>query len=131
VENIKDSRMKYFICLTPVMCLLFMFVQCSSSKKLAYELPAEMKPEVKAEYAKQCDQGKILYDLNCAKCHTVKKHGREIIPDFTSDQLRGYELRITNSKHEMNLTDETVSEEELGLIMTFLRYKRKNQDSQN
>lgn len=104
-----------------------LFVQCSSSKKLAYELPAEMKPEVKVEYAKQCDQGKILYDLNCAKCHTVKKRGKEIIPDFTADQLRGYELRITNSRHEENLTDETVSEGELMLIMTFLQYKKKNQ----
>jgi len=118
--------MKYWIGLLLASWLFLVFAQCASSKKVAYELPAEMKPEVKVEYAKMCDQGKILYDLNCAKCHTTKKHGKEIIPDFTSDQLRGYELRITNPKHETNLTDETVSEEELGIIMTFLRYKKKN-----
>src|SRR6478735_5503328 len=118
--------MKYLIYIVSVAWILLLFAQCSSSKKIAYELPVEMKPEVKVEYAKQCDQGKILYDLNCAKCHTVKKRGKEIIPDFTADQLRGYELRITNSRHEESLTDETVSEGDLMLIMTFLQYKKKN-----
>jgi hypothetical protein len=38
----------------------------------------------------------------------------------------GYTLRVTNQKHEAALTDESVSEEELGQIMTFLTYKKKN-----
>ncbi len=51
---------------------------------------------------------------------------KKVIPDFNADQLKGYELRLTNSQHEKKLTDESVTAEELGLIMTFLNYKEKN-----
>jgi hypothetical protein len=52
------------------------------------------------------------------------------VPDFSEDQLRGYELRLTNKKHQAELTDSIVSEEELGVIMTFLRYKTRNNPGQ-
>lgn len=64
--------------------------------------------------------------MNCSQCHSKKTKKGELIPDFKEDQLRGYELRIVNQSHESALPDEQVTEEELGLIMTFLRYKRKN-----
>jgi len=49
-----------------------------------------------------------------------------IVPDFKPEQLRGYELRVANKLHETNMPDSLVSEEELGIIMTFLTYKKKN-----
>jgi hypothetical protein len=101
------------------------FAACVSQKKL-YELPEAMLPHVKSEYARRCDQGKILYDMNCAKCHNSTIKGKTIIPDFNPDELRGYALRISNAKHEVNMPDSLVSEEELAVIMTFLNYKKKN-----
>ena len=101
---------------------------CHTAKKVqgpAYELPVAMKPEVKAEYAKLCDKGKILYDMNCARCHNTETKHASLIPDFTQDQLRGYEIRVSNPKHEMSLLEEQVTPEELGLISTFLMYKKK------
>lgn len=104
-------------------------VACHTAKKVqgpAYELPEAMKPEVKVEYAKLCDKGKTLYDMNCAKCHNTETKHASLIPDFTQDQLRGYEIRVSNPKHEMSLLEEQVTPEELGLISTFLMYKKKS-----
>jgi hypothetical protein len=99
---------------------------CMSPQKVMYELPVEMSETVRTEYAKQCDKGKILYDINCSKCHNKKVKGKEVIPDFMSAQLLGYELRAANPKHIANIEEDRVTAEELGLIMTFLTYKKKN-----
>ena len=96
------------------------------NKKVAYEFPAAMGETVRAEFAKQCDKGLVLYQINCGGCHNQKVKGKELIPDFTPDQIKGYEIRVTNEKHENSLPDERVTAEELGLISTFLTYKKKN-----
>lgn len=116
--------MKFFIKL--LWASILFFAACQLQKKANYELPAEMLPHVKVEYAKRCDKGKILYDINCSRCHTKKIKRHEIIPDWTSLQLSGYTLRVTNAIHEQNMPDSLVTEEELGIIMTFLTYKTKN-----
>ena len=99
---------------------------CKAQSNVAYELPQAMSENVKSEFIKQCDKGKILYNINCGNCHTKKVGGKELIPDFTPDQLVGYELRVLNPTHESDIPETTVSAEELGLIMTFLTYKKKN-----
>jgi len=53
------------------------------------------------------------------------REAKKLIPDFTPEQLIGYELRVTNPQHESNIPETTVSAEELGYIMTFLNYKRR------
>ncbi len=116
---------KYSIIATIIASWLLL-VACVSQKKPAYELPAAMSPAVREGYAKQCDKGKILYEINCGPCHTKKVRGKAIIPDFSPEQLVGYELRVSNAKHESNITESSVTAEELGYIMTFLSYKIKN-----
>lgn len=101
-------------------------IACTSQKKVNYDFPDAMLPHVKLEYEKQCDKGQILYNMNCARCHTAKVNRKTIIPDFSPEQLRGYALRVSNAQHETNMPDSLVSEEELGIIMTFLSYKEKN-----
>jgi hypothetical protein len=125
VENIKRNKMKY-IKLFFLFIVVFILIQCQSQKKLAYELPEAMLPHVKTMYIPICDKGKILYDLNCARCHNTKVKGKQIIPDFNPEQLTGYTLRVANAQHEKNMPDTLVTEEELGIIMTFLNFKKKN-----
>ncbi len=82
-----------------------------------------MRTEVRTAYQKMCDKGQILYEMNCARCHNVKVKGKWVVPDFTKDQINGYEIRVGNRTHEGALTDEAITSEEIGLIATFLLYK--------
>ncbi len=118
--------MKTKFILSLIITTLLFLIACTAQKELMYELPEAMLPEVKEAYAQRCDKGKILYDLNCAGCHNYKEKRQTRIPDFKPEQLRGYELRVANARHSENMPDSLVSEEELGIIMTFLSYKKKN-----
>jgi|GEM_PF-926605 len=105
-----------------VMCMA-----CAAQKnKKGYELPAAMSPAVATDYSKQCEQGKVLYAINCGACHNKVVKRKTVIPDFTADQLKGYELRVANPKHESSMPDTKVTAEELGTIMIFLSYKTKS-----
>lgn len=117
--------MKAFFCIIFFLVSL-PFFQCKTHQEAAYELPAAMVETAKIEFAKQCEKGKILYAINCGHCHNSKDRRKEIIPDFTPEQLIGYELRVTNPEHESGIPETTVSTEELGYIMTFLSYKKKS-----
>jgi hypothetical protein len=105
-----------------------LFAACVSQQQatVSYSFPEAMTEPVRLEFAKVCDKGKILYDINCAGCHNIKKGKKQLIPDFTPEQLKGYELRVSNAQHEENMPDEKVTAEELSLISTFLLYKTKN-----
>jgi hypothetical protein len=109
-----------------LICTLSIMACVTSKSKITHDFPAAMAADVREGYIKQWEKGKTLYEMNCAKCHTTTVKGRTVVPDFTENQLVGYTLRVTNQKHEAALTDESVSTEELGLIMTFLTYKKKN-----
>lgn len=115
--------MKIALCGAVITVLL---IACAASKKAPYELPDAMLPHVKVEYAKRCEQGYVLYNMSCGKCHTQVVKGKKLIPDFTPAQLTGYTLRVSNAQHEQSMPDTLVTEEELGIIMTFLSYKKKN-----
>lgn len=99
---------------------------CLSQKQPEADFPTAMLPHVKEEYAKRFEKGRVLYELNCAACHTTKKGRKKVVPDFKPEQLRGYALRVANAQHESQMPDSLVSEEDLGIIMTFLSYKKKN-----
>lgn len=94
--------------------------------KIPYTFPDAMLPAVKVEFARQCDKGQALYMLACAGCHNLGAKGKVIVPDWPSEKLIGYELRVMNPQHESGLPDEHVTAEELGYIMMFLTYKKKN-----
>ncbi|MGE0566549.1 MAG: cytochrome c [Bacteroidia bacterium] len=118
MESIKSlSVIVVFVIVTLVGCF-------SSREYVVSNFPEAMLPHVKEQYKIQWDKGKILYENNCSGCHTTSKGKKKYVPDFLEDQLRGYELRITNKRHEASLPDSLITEEELGLVMTFLRYKK-------
>ncbi|HEX6430469.1 MAG TPA: hypothetical protein VF008_22410, partial [Niastella sp.] len=63
-----------------------------------YSFPEAMAEPVRMEFTKVCEKGRVLYDINCAGCHNIKKGRRQLIPDFTPEQLKGYELRVSNAQ---------------------------------
>ena len=91
-----------------------------------YAFPDAMAQPVRDQFLVLCEKGRILYDINCAKCHNTQEGNKTIIPDFTIEQLGAYSIRVANQKHEMNVSEENVSAEELALITTYLTYKKKN-----
>lgn len=106
--------------------LILLIFACSTSKKQVYVFPDEMSPATQSSYQDICEKGKVLYDLHCANCHNKKKWGKEIVPDFTFEQLDAYLIRAANEKHDSDLTEEKVLAEELSMIMTYLTYKPKS-----
>lgn len=109
-----------------IVVFLLLLSSCSMQKKAAYEFPDAMKPDVQVEFAKVCEKGMILYSINCAKCHNLTIKGKEVIPDFSAEQIKGYEIRVTSREHEESLPETSVNAEELGQIATFLTYKKKS-----
>jgi hypothetical protein len=116
--------MKFFFIIPA--SIMAVMIACTGQKKIEPDFPEAMLPHVKTEYAKRFEKGQVLYKISCGKCHTTKMGRKEIVPDFLPEQLRGYELRVVNAIHERNMPDSLVTEEELGIIMTFLSYKKKN-----
>jgi hypothetical protein len=114
-------KAKMCLCIT---LAVFVCICCTSKREVTYVFPEAMLPNVKVAYKEQCDKGKVLFDLNCASCHVKVSGRKKVMPDFKEEQLKGYELRVANAQHANSLPDERVTEEELGLIMVFLKYKR-------
>jgi hypothetical protein len=106
--------------------VLLIYSACKIQSKALYQLPEEMLPHVKVVYEQECIKGQALYLITCNNCHNKGSKRKVIIPDWSAEQLSGYTLRISNKRHEENMPDSLVSEEELGTIMTFLSYKKKN-----
>ncbi len=114
-------KIKLIILLSSICIISF----AQKAKKSDYEFPAEMKPHVQEAYLIECEKGKILYGINCAKCHSTFEKKREIIPSFTAEQFEAYKIRIANTQHEQNMTEEQLAPDELGMIITFLTYRKK------
>lgn len=106
--------------------VLVLMSNCSLSKKTYYILPPEMTESVRKSAEEQCEKGLMLFRMNCSKCHADTVNGKEILPDFTPEQLSNYEFRVANKKHEDNLGEMQLTQDELVSIIAFLTYKKKN-----
>jgi hypothetical protein len=109
-----------------VLGIIAMQSYAREKQKEVYEFPEAMAQPIRDEYTKLCEKGRILYEINCAKCHNTIVKGKKIVPDFTEEQLGAYSIRIANAKHEEQVSESNVSAEELALITTYLTYKKKN-----
>ncbi len=102
------------------------FSMCANKKSVQFEFPEAMSDTLKSANLANVEKGLALYRISCAKCHTDTVKGKERIPDFTSEQLSNYEFRFANKKHENNLGETQLTQDELILINMFFNYKKKN-----
>ena len=116
--------MKYLAALIAIVISTSAFAQKKGEVKA--DFPSEMAVAVQKQYLEFWEKGRIVYGLTCAKCHNVTVKKKELIPDFTPEQIKGYEIRVANAQHESAMPDDKVTEEELMYIATFLQYKNKS-----
>jgi mono/diheme cytochrome c family protein len=108
--------------------LIIVLAACATQKKVSYVFPDAMSKPIQEEYKQLAEKGRVLYEINCASCHTKKVHGKTIIPDFTEEEMGAYSIRIANEIHEDEVSEARVSAEELNLISYFFMYKKKNKE---
>jgi hypothetical protein len=108
-----------------VVCCITL-IECTSQRRIDYELPAQISDENKKVFIKQFDEGKALYAMSCGKCHNTTVHRKEIVPDFSAQQLEKYNMKFRNPQHMNTLRDKNVSPEDLQQIFFYLKYKKKN-----
>jgi hypothetical protein len=113
--------------ITILLIFQFAFIfKLAAQKNAEYDMPEDSTAESsKKEFIKHFKQGKILYNISCAQCHTVKDGRKEIIPDFSVPQLMDYEMRFYYPEHQERLTDTKITDEEMNKIILFLRCKKK------
>ena len=109
-----------------IVCCMYSSAQKKQPKVIyTHNFPKEMTVAVKESYIKIFEKGKVLYQVNCAKCHNKIVDGVELMPEFTKEHLAQYELRVQNPEHEEPLSEMRVNAEELQQIMIFLTYYKK------
>lgn len=115
--------------------LLFFFgliaslFSCMMQPKIQYfDLPEGIAEEARLENLKMIEKGRILYNINCAKCHNKKQNGRIILPDFTHAQLDAYTIRIKNEVHAGAIPESRITPEELEAIQLFFAYKKPGKE---
>lgn len=101
------------------------FTACVTPAKLEfYDFPSDIAEEAKVANTKLIEKGRILYNINCAKCHNTKEKRKIYVPDFTNAQLDAYTIRIKNEKHTNTLQENKITVEELEAIQYFFMYKK-------
>ncbi len=119
---------KFFLSIACFSIVLMPVVIAQKAPKKAvytHDLPPNMTPEIKKAYVDLFDKGKVLYEINCSKCHDSVSNGVLCMPAFTKEHLASYNLRIQSPEHEESLSETRVNAEELQNIMIFLTYYKR------
>jgi len=111
-----------FICF---LFLLWFVAACSYERKLGIDMPDGFDKERKQQVLQQFAEGKKAYLTHCARCHNKTINSKEIIPDITFEQADTYRVRFANNQHKSELSAETVTEQELDMIVIFFAYKKQ------
>ena len=69
--------MKKIITLALIFITALWLIACVSQPKIQfYDFPADIAEEAKVANLKLIEKGRILYNINCAKCHNTKEKGK-------------------------------------------------------
>jgi len=119
-ENTKYTKAGLFI-----FVLGLLITACATQKKAQYDMPPGLQEKNQKQFVQFFTEGEAYYAVSCAECHNKKVNNKVVLPQFTSEQLELYIVRVKNPEHTKRLTTKDVTDEELQKIMFFLRYKKK------
>jgi cytochrome c553 len=104
-----------------------LFTQCTSHKKIEYNLPEPLSVETRSIYMERLEKGKILYKMNCSSCHGIFTKGKDSIPNFTKDQVDNYRSAVLMAKDKQNhAVAAKMSPQQLEYIILFLSLRKHN-----
>jgi hypothetical protein len=115
--------MKY-LALICVFVSLFIFIQCSSKKKVEYDIPSHYGKEARENAIDWFEKGKILYKIDCAGCHGIYKKGKDSVPNFTKTQIDNYNAMYIKGDPRNHSVASKLSPDQLYYILTFLRLRK-------
>lgn len=106
-------------------CLIFLALACATAKPKEYDLPPDLPEIAKVALVDNFEKGKVLYKVHCTDCHGIFTKGKLDIPNFTVTQIDLYsrEALLNPSSHAVM---KRISQEQLNMIITFLRYRHKD-----
>lgn len=118
----------YFVSLVCSLVACSTGIQLSAKRKSPSlpepNIPAGLEASARNEFKKQYVQGYELYLMHCAKCHGPSD-SKPVYDSFTEAQLLNYNLR-NSTTHTPVFRNATITEGELSLVMTYLRYRTSN-----
>jgi mono/diheme cytochrome c family protein len=118
-----DMQNRYFV-FTLLVCILFF--QCSRFNKITCNIPADYPEARRQQIIGLFDKGKVLYKINCSQCHGIFTKGEDKVPNFTTTQIDNYSASFLRRDPKNHAIVAQMSQEQMGEILTFLRYKKIN-----
>lgn len=100
------------------------FVQCTGQKKTEYDIPAHYGQQARENAIDWFEKGKILYKINCSRCHGIYERGKDSVPNFTKTQIDNYNAMYIKGDPKNHSVAAKLSQEQLYYVLTFLRLRR-------
>lgn len=99
-------------------------VQCSSEKKVAYNIDPSLPEPKKAELRANLEKGRLLFKQHCSECHGIYQKGKKGIPDFTSQEIKDYSVAYKALDKRNHAVAKKLLPEEMSMIITFLQLRK-------
>jgi hypothetical protein len=106
--------------LLSVICL----VDCSSSRKIEYNIPKYFTGERKQQLIENLEKGRILFQNNCSECHGITGKAKQGMPDFTNKEIQNYLNAYQTNDTRNHAVLKKLLPEELSMVITFLQMRK-------
>ena len=108
--------------LTWILSLLLFY--CKPQKEVEYDIPSHYTPQARENAIDWFEKGKVLYRMNCAKCHGIYDRGKDSVPNFTKTQIDNYNAMYIKGDTSNHAVAVKMSSEQLYYVLTFLRLRK-------
>jgi len=120
-------KLTILICIVAAITLF----QCSSSKKIEYNIPSYFKGERRTELMANLERGRILYKNNCSECHGIYGKGKEGVPNFTRNEIQNYMTAYQTNDMKNHAVMKKLLPEEMSMIVNFLQMRKLEGNSEH
>ena len=94
---------------------------CNTQQKIVMqELPDGLTEEQKKIVLDNRELGMKMYKQNCAKCHGIFGNGKDSIPNFSKEQMDGYQKDFMLGDPKNHAVAARLTDVELDAILRFI-----------